>query len=310
MWRFLAAAALAAALVACGSDDDDSFQAPDGGESFAYLPVVTTSELVVGSNRFAFQLLDENSQNVEDATITLRTAFVEGSEDALSDGVQARYLPLELESLGSEVTHEHGDGSLHIHSVPFGSGLYVAGLTFDEPGEWGIEFRIERDGDIEDVPLVVTVLEDGSTPGPGDAAPRTQNYTLADKPVEELSSDAEPDLSLYETTVVAAVWAGQPSVVAFATSAFCHSRVCGPVLEVVKEVKAGHPDVAFIHIEPFENLTDPEHLRDSPFAAEWNLPNEPWVFVIDGAGVVRAAFEGPLTVDELEEAVASAAEPD
>jgi hypothetical protein len=36
---------------------------------------------------------------------------------------------------------------------------------------------------------------------------------------------------------------------------------------------------------------------------EWNLRSEPWVFVVDGAGIVRARFEGVTTRRELEAAL-------
>jgi hypothetical protein len=36
---------------------------------------------------------------------------------------------------------------------------------------------------------------------------------------------------------------------------------------------------------------------------EWNLPTEPWVFLVDGQGVIRGRFEGAVSVPELTEAV-------
>jgi hypothetical protein len=32
---------------------------------------------------------------------------------------------------------------------------------------------------------------------------------------------------------------------------------------------------------------------------EWNLLSEPWVFVVDRNGVIRAKFEGPVSLGEL-----------
>ncbi|MEX2237684.1 MAG: hypothetical protein WEB00_09140 [Dehalococcoidia bacterium] len=272
---------------------------------YEFLPVILTSELVLGENRFTFQLLDENSQNVPDADVNVRTALLdpEGS-GTLGEAEIAEYIVLELEGLETVVEHEHPDGSLHTHSTPFGSGLYRANIDFPRSGNWGIELEIDYAGTSETVPLVVTVLTGGSTPAIGQPAPPTENYTLDDRPIAELSSDVDPDEGLYQLTVAEALAERRAFVVAFATPAFCHSRVCAPVLEAVKEVKARRPEAAYIHIEPFENLLDPANLRDSPFVAEWGLPNEPWVFVVDAAGIVRAAFEGPFTVEELEEAVA------
>ena len=41
----------------------------------------------------------------------------------------------------------------------------------------------------------------------------------------------------------------------------------------------------------------------SPTAEEWGLPSEPWTFVVDGDGVIRAKFEAFTTRDELEAAL-------
>jgi hypothetical protein len=34
--------------------------------------------------------------------------------------------------------------------------------------------------------------------------------------------------------------------------------------------------------------------------AEWRLFTEPWIFVVDGQGIIRAKFEGLVTARELE----------
>ena len=44
--------------------------------------------------------------------------------------------------------------------------------------------------------------------------------------------------------------------------------------------------------------------RTVPAAAEWNLPSEPWTFVVDADGLVAAKFEGFATREELEDALA------
>ena len=40
-------------------------------------------------------------------------------------------------------------------------------------------------------------------------------------------------------------------------------------------------------------------------ALNWNLPTEPWVFVIDEEGKVAARFEGLVYSEELESAITS-----
>jgi hypothetical protein len=78
------------------------------------------------------------------------------------------------------------------------------------------------------------------------------------------------------------------------------------LLDIVKGVAPGHPDVDFVHIEIYTNLTDPEfapipqNLSPTVLADGWNLPSEPWVFVVDSNGIVQARFEGVISVEELE----------
>jgi hypothetical protein len=45
------------------------------------------------------------------------------------------------------------------------------------------------------------------------------------------------------------------------------------------------------------------------FSQLWNLPSEPWIFIVDGKGIIRASFEGLRTAHELEGALTSLIEP-
>ena len=36
---------------------------------------------------------------------------------------------------------------------------------------------------------------------------------------------------------------------------------------------------------------------------EWNLPTEPWTFLVNANGIIVARFEGSVSVEELEAAV-------
>jgi hypothetical protein len=40
-----------------------------------------------------------------------------------------------------------------------------------------------------------------------------------------------------------------------------------------------------------------------PAITEWGLPSEPWVFVVDGTGVVTSNFEGAASEQELRSAI-------
>jgi hypothetical protein len=97
----------------------------------------------------------------------------------------------------------------------------------------------------------------------------------------------------------------QPVVLVFATPALCQSRVCGPVVDIVKQVKAEHEgEAVFIHMEIFEDNQFEKGYRSQ--VREWRLPTEPWAFTIDRAGNVAARLEGAFSPDELERALEAA----
>ena len=99
-------------------------------------------------------------------------------------------------------------------------------------------------------------------------------------------------------------------MVVFATPAYCQTATCGPQVDVVKGLKTENEGkVNFIHIEVYDNPLeiqgDLSRGRISPTFTEWNLPSEPWTFIVDEDGVLRAKFEGFATSEELEEALAA-----
>ena len=47
---------------------------------------------------------------------------------------------------------------------------------------------------------------------------------------------------------------------------------------------------------------DPK-LGTNRWVQEWNLPTEPWIFLVGADGLIKAKFEGAVSVDELERAV-------
>ena len=91
----------------------------------------------------------------------------------------------------------------------------------------------------------------------------------------------------------------------FATPALCQSRVCGPVVDIAEQVKAGYDgDAEFIHMEIYNDNELDKGFREQ--VLEWNLPTEPWAFTIDREGKVAARLEGAFSARELEAALAKA----
>src|SRR5215216_5072512 len=81
--------------------------APPAGEALQVL--ITTTELVVGQNRFAFGLLKAH-QLLEDAHAVVRVYAREGQQGQLQTEVPAAYARLEVVEQGHRV-HVHPDGT-------------------------------------------------------------------------------------------------------------------------------------------------------------------------------------------------------
>jgi hypothetical protein len=91
--------------------------------------------------------------------------------------------------------------------------------------------------------------------------------------------------------------------VTFATPAYCTSRTCGPVVDVVDRVRRrfNGSKIRFIHVEIYER-NDPRN-GENRWVREWRLPGEPWTFLVGRDGRIKAKFAGSLSVRELDAAV-------
>lgn len=182
-------------------------------------------------------------------------------------------------------------------------GFYVTTFDFPRSGNWEATLT-NATGSAQTSPF--TVSETVVVPEVGSPAPASASRTSADGSLEQITTDPEPDPTFYELSIADAVTSGRPSVIVFATPAFCTTAVCGPTMEVVKSVAADFTEVNFVHVEVYENIDDPQGaLIEVDAVTEWGLQTEPWVFVVDAEGIVAARFEGTVGANELERALQS-----
>lgn len=182
--------------------------------------------------------------------------------------------------------------------------LFVTRLRVPRPGTWWFVaepvggYRIQGLGTLR-------VRARTASPAVGARAPRSETPTLASTggDLATLSTATEPEPALYRTSVAQALDAGEPFVVVFATPKFCESRACGPVVDVVDDMRRAYEGrgVRFIHVEVYRD-NDPSK-GVNRWMQEWNLPTEPWVFVVGADGRIAAKFEGSASADELQAAI-------
>jgi hypothetical protein len=248
-------------------------------------------------------------------------AIVASSPGTIGTVVEQRVLiglvdPQTSESLASpdlEVTATFNGPTQQVLEVPAEflwtiedvRGLYVARVSLDTPGNWSVALQPAGMGLTPATPFVVT--DDVLVPEVGETAPAVATRTLDDYPLEELTSDPDPEPAFYALSLDEALDNGLPTVVVFATPAFCISQTCGPLLDQVQALSSDHPGVNFVHVEIYENLEAEtfEELRTVAAVTEWGLPSEPWVFFIDAAGMVTSRLEGSASEAEINAAISS-----
>jgi hypothetical protein len=246
------------------------------------VPILVSSEVAVGRNRFLFSLADPNNQLLASPDLPVHLRFFDLPVDPANPAMEA-------------------DGRF-IWAVPDQRGLYESVVDFPQAGDWGVEVvATPKGGSPQAVRVTFPVRQQSQTPAIGAPAPPSDTPVLAPGvDIATISSDPHPDPNFYKLSVKQAIAAHQPFVLVFATPKFCTSQVCGPTLDTVKSVSTAFTGkVNFIHVEVYTNLSDPAHLQLVPSVTEWGLPSEPWVFVVDKDGKVADKFEGAISADDL-----------
>ena len=251
---------------------------------------LATTDLGVGPNRLAFGIIGSDLQPIRAPEAELVLVYLDADPAVPASAGTARF----------------------VQWPTGGSGVYVAEVSFDRAGRWGVIANVTgEDGKTIPAQAGFIVAEQTSAPTLGQPAPSSLNKTGADvSDLKEITSSPVPDPELYEMTISEAVDSGRPTVVAFATPAFCQTATCGPQVEMVSAVKERFKDQSnFIHVEVYENPHliegDLSNASISPLIEEWGLVAEPFTFVLDDQGRVFAKFQGFVTDEELSDAVSA-----
>ncbi len=307
-------AAGAIALAGCGGGSDDegmadqpapdqsSFPAANGqtldqvlNEASAEGPVISPAGQVFhkGENRYAFGVFDVGGEQIADADVALYLA--KGANGKAKGPYAARVESLETEpEFESETTADDPDSARTV---------YVADVPFDGEGEWRIGALV-RSGESLQASLAPSAVigKFSDIPQVGDKAPSVHTPTVDDVGGNLAKIDTrQPPDTMHEDDL-ADVLGREPVVLVFATPALCKSRVCGPTADVAEQVKSEYGDQAsFIHQEIYNDNQIEKGLR--PQVRAYNLPTEPWVFVIDDNGRITESIEGAASPEALQKAV-------
>jgi hypothetical protein len=246
-----------------------------------------SSDYQPGRNRVSFLVVDRQARVVSTPTAKVWVA----------SGLQAR--PYERTVARSEPIGVPGGASAGIGSI------FVTHVRLPAPGKyWLLAAPVGAKESITALAnLVVAAKPEAPAVGAHAIVSATPTLASTGGRLAALSTAAHPDARLYRISVAQALARHVPFVLTFATPKFCQSRTCGPVVDVVDAVakKLSATPVRFIHVEIYQG-NDPGK-GFNKWVREWNLPNEPFTFVVDRQGIIRAKLSGAFSVGELEQTI-------
>ena len=251
--------------------------------------ILGTGDLGVGVNRVGFVLTSPDGIVTDPVTVTSSYGGPEGG--VVGETAEMVFQPW-----------------------PYGTrGLHTGELTFDRAGPWKLDISAAgTDGSVSKAELSFEVAERTSAPANGAPAPLSRSKTADDvASLDEITTGSLQDADLYQVSLDEAVRSGLPTVVVFASPAFCTNAVCGPQVEVLTQLKDKYSGRAnFVHVDFYDNPMEIQGDLDkgviSPTVIEWGLPSIEWTFVIDREGIVATRFEAFATLEEVEAALLDA----
>ena len=289
------AASPAASGAACDATAFPGWPRPGQVTTSGIIPVLASSEKVVGKTRLLFVLVDQQNRPIANDALDVRLAFFDLCADPAN--------PTEVLTPAFE------------WGIVGQRAFYVVTADLARSGPWGAAVAVHdpATGTDEVARIQFSVSEGGFGPRVGDPAPAVRTKTLADVGgnVRQVSSDPQPDPTFYETSLDAALAAKEPFVLAFITPAFCTSAQCGPTMDVLKKAVKDAP-IRVVAVEPYELVFRDGRLQpvlqDGSFvpvaaANAYGIPTEPWIFVVGGDGIIAGSFEAVVGERELADAI-------
>jgi len=275
-------AALLLLLALLGAACGDAAGAGGGGSSSTGGGDLTlapqNSTLLVGVNRISIALLDAHQQPVNNATVQL---------DIDSGGTRVATRPLQW--IGPTYDNKPVyNGTAHF--AQSGSYTLIAHATMPDGSTHTGRAAVSVTTKSPELPVAFK---------PPAVAQRI--ITDAGTRITDLDSGVPPD-DWHTTTIAQGLAQHRPMLLYFGEPGFCMSAVCGPVVNILKQLCASYCDkLLFEHIE----VRTPPGAQGpfNPAYVAFGLSSEPWIYLVNAGGVVADRFEGPVTLDDLKGAV-------
>ena len=257
---------------------DGSLQdiAPDAAKGLQILDA--QPELLVGSSRYSFGLLDPDSKPLTDADVVVHAGPDPGKKPVAS--VPAVWLQGGV-----------ADKAIYVAQIPFPAAgpYFVAAVATTKEGaqiKGGVQVR---------------VAATSPSPVPGQPAIVVPTPTTANPAGADPLCSRKPVCTMHAVSLDAALKSGKPTVVTFSAPAFCATETCGPVVDLVEAAKgrATPGGVNFIHVEAYRK----QGAELAPALTAWKFATEPWTYFVDAKGVVVERLAGAVGAEEIDAAI-------
>ena len=295
----LLTAVLVAACAGSVASPSPSILVVGGSGSPSVVPVIASSETVVGPDRILIGLLDSTGTTpigTPDYQVERRLHQRRQGQEHVRDRAGAGHV-----RVGDPEPAGRLDQGRHVRR----RGQLGRGRDRHAAGQAG---RVDRAQ-----PARQRHRPGGPGRGKGTFDAHADERQGAGGLLASITTDPSPDPSFYQLSEDQALVQHKPFVLVFATPAFCTSRVCGPTLEAVKAVAKGEPGMTFIQVEPYlmnyangtlqPILGSGNSLQPNAATTAWGIQAEPWVYVVDASGTVTASYEAVVVPAELTAAI-------
>lgn len=277
---FLSGAGLAAVAAACGADSAKT-EAGDAGATSTSAPGLQPLNAQVASQ----DLYVGGEQRLAVGIFRLKA-------DESIELVQGDEVILEL-SPPNEPARPPQAATFHADGLPPDRGVYVTHAVFDAAGVWDALVTV---GDLK-ATVAFEVKAEPSAPKEGSPLPSVKTPTTADPADVDPICTRTPACPFHAVSLDEALGGDLPIVVMISTPAFCTSRVCGPVLDLMVDLAPEFEGRAtFIHIEVWK---DNQAQEFAPAVAAFGIVTEPWVFAAEADGTVVARLDGAFDRTEV-----------
>jgi hypothetical protein len=270
-------------LSACGSDDGSS-----EGDQLSLSQDLDGRQLV--------GMFNYTGDYVEAGTpqrLVLAVATAEGPPDP--DGPER--LTVRLTRDGAQVG-EAVELTRHADGVPIG--YYPLETTFEQAGTWTVSTEI--DGQEVSQDFLVEERGGSAIRQIGQVMVPVDTPTIADARRITPICTRTPECPFHDLSLTDALTLGMPVALMISTPQYCQTSVCGPVLELVMEQAAAHPEVRVVHAEVYVDPArgaDPASAGLAPAVEAYGLTFEPSLFVARADGTIASRLDNVFDRVEL-----------